>query len=249
MRTPDDLQRFIDENGIEAQLLRDIGDTPTVPAAAAALKVEPDRILKTLLFLAQKPGERDAPPSAFVVISHGERRVEPDPFARRPVYCRSYWYISGMEWPRAGHSSGRAEIRLNCNAKMTGTPMRTPDDLQRFIDENGIEAQLLRDIGDTPTVPAAAAALKVEPDRILKTLLFLAQKPGERDAPPSAFVVISHGERRVEKRPLADLHGVGIKRIKLAPPDVVLQLLGYPAAYAAPSAPIHRYRPAPPAFT
>ena len=112
--------------------------------------------------------------------------------------------------------------------------MRTPDDLQRFIDENGIEAQLLRDIGDTPTVPAAAAALKVEPDRILKTLLFLAQKPGERDAPPSAFVVISHGERRVEKRPLADLHGVGIKRIKLAPPDVVLQLLGYPAGGVPP---------------
>ena len=36
--------------------------------------------------------------------------------------------------------------------------MRTPDDLQRFIDEKGIEAQLLREIGDTPTVPAAAAS-------------------------------------------------------------------------------------------
>ncbi len=112
--------------------------------------------------------------------------------------------------------------------------MRTPDDLQRFIDENGIEAQLLREIGDTPTVPAAAAALGVETDRILKTLLFLAQKPGDRSAPPAPFVVISHGERRVEKRPLADLHGVGIKRIKLASPDVVLQLLGYPAGGVPP---------------
>ena len=112
--------------------------------------------------------------------------------------------------------------------------MRTPDDLQQYIDENGIEARILREIGDTPTVPAAAAALGVEPDRILKTLLFLAQKPGERDAPPAPFVVISHGERRVEKRPLADLHGVGIKRIKLAPPDVVLQLLGYPAGGVPP---------------
>ena len=112
--------------------------------------------------------------------------------------------------------------------------MRTPDDLQRFIDENGIEAQLLREIGDTPTVPAAAAALGVEPDRILKTLLFLAQRPGDRNAPPAPFVVISHGERRVEKRPLADLHGVGIKRIKLASPDVVLQMLGYPAGGVPP---------------
>ena len=112
--------------------------------------------------------------------------------------------------------------------------MRTPDDLQQFIDENEIDAQLLRELGDTPTVPAAAAALNVEADRILKTLLFLAQKPGERDAPPTPFIVISHGERRVEKRPLADLHGVGIKRIKLAPPDVVLQLLGYPAGGVPP---------------
>ena len=119
-------------------------------------------------------------------------------------------------------------------AYMMGIPMRTPDDLQQFIDQNDISAQLLRDIGDTPTVPAAAAALKVEPDRILKTLLFLAQKPAQQDAPPTPFVVISHGERRVGKRPLADLYDVGIKRIKLAPPDVVLQLLGYPAGGVPP---------------
>ena len=36
---------------------------------------------------------------------------------------------------------------------------------------------------------------------------------------------------------LADLHGVGIKRIKLAPPDVVLQLLGYPAGGVPPIRP------------
>ncbi|MXY94218.1 MAG: YbaK/EbsC family protein [Caldilineaceae bacterium SB0670_bin_27] len=130
--------------------------------------------------------------------------------------------------------TGTFQPSNRCTAKMTGNPMRTPDDLQRFIDENGIEAQLLREIGDTPTVPAAAAALGVEPDRILKTLLFLAQKPGDREAPPAPFVVISHGERRVEKRPLADLHGVGIKRIKLASPDVVLQMLGYPAGGVPP---------------
>lgn len=112
--------------------------------------------------------------------------------------------------------------------------MYTPDDLQRFIDENGIEARLLRGIGDTPTVPAAAAALNVEAERILKTLLFLARRPGEPDAAPTPFVVISHGERRVEKRPLADLHGVGIKRIRLASPDVVLEMLGYPAGGVPP---------------
>lgn len=112
--------------------------------------------------------------------------------------------------------------------------MRTPDDLQNFIDAHGIDARLLRDIGDTPTVPAAAQALGVEPDRILKTLLFLAQKPGEPGAEPDPFVVISHGERRVQKRPLADRSGVGVKRIKLARPDIVLRLLGYPAGGVPP---------------
>lgn len=112
--------------------------------------------------------------------------------------------------------------------------MNTPDDLQTFLSENRIDAELLRDIGDTPTVPAAAEALGVEPDRIIKTLLFLVQKPGEPDAPPAPVVVISHGERRVEKRPLAELYGVGKKRIKLAPADVVLALLGYPAGGVPP---------------
>ena len=113
--------------------------------------------------------------------------------------------------------------------------MRTPDDLQRFIDENGIDAQLLREIGDTPTVPAAAAALGVEPDRILKTLLFLAQRnPGNRmhRRPRSSSSATANAAWRNAR--WQTLRGVGIKRIKLAPPDVVLQLLGYPAGGVPP---------------
>jgi prolyl-tRNA editing enzyme YbaK/EbsC (Cys-tRNA(Pro) deacylase) len=68
----------------------------------------------------------------------------------------------------------------------------TPADLQRFVEENGITARLIAELGDTPTVPAAAAALGVSPDAIVKTLLFLVNNPAQKDAPPEAVVVISN---------------------------------------------------------
>jgi hypothetical protein len=37
----------------------------------------------------------------------------------------------------------------------------TPADLLRFVEQNCIQAELLPDLGHTPTVPAAAAALGV----------------------------------------------------------------------------------------
>lgn len=107
-----------------------------------------------------------------------------------------------------------------------------PADLTRFIAEESIQARLIADIGDTPTVPAAAAALGVRAEQIIKTLLFLIETP---DAPEGTPVVaISNGESRVEKRPLADRYGVGKKRVKLASPGVVLELLGYPAGGVPP---------------
>lgn len=110
-----------------------------------------------------------------------------------------------------------------------------PADLQSHIDTQAITARLVSDLGDTPTVPAAAAALGVETDQIIKTLLFLVEKrdpAGNKTTAP--VVVISNGESRVDKRPLADHFGVGKKRIKLAPADVVLDLLGYPAGGVPP---------------
>lgn len=110
--------------------------------------------------------------------------------------------------------------------------LRTVADLQRFIDAHAIQAELLRDIGHTPTVPAAALALGVTPDQIIKTLLFLIEQPGQDAATP--VVVISHGERRVDKGVLAAHFGVGKKRVTLAPAEVVLATLGYPAGGVPP---------------
>lgn len=112
------------------------------------------------------------------------------------------------------------------------TQLRTPADLQRFLDEHAIRAELLPDIGHTPTVPAAAMALGVETAQIVKTLLFLVERPGE--GTPSPVVVISHGERRIDKTKVAERFGVGKKRVTLAPANVVAATLGYPAGGVPP---------------
>ncbi len=112
-----------------------------------------------------------------------------------------------------------------------------PADLQAYIERNGIAAKLVSGLGDTPTVPAAAAALGVGPDQIIKTLLFLVETPiapGEAAPPPRPVVVISYGQQRVDKARLAAHWGVGKKRVNLAPADVVLELLGYPAGGVPP---------------
>ena len=77
----------------------------------------------------------------------------------------------------------------------------TPADLQRYINQHRIIAALLPSIGDTPTVAAAACALGVTTDEIIKTLIFFVR--GE----PCA--VITNGLASVPTRPLADHFGVG----------------------------------------
>jgi len=112
----------------------------------------------------------------------------------------------------------------------------TTTDVQAFITEQGVNAHLIADVGHTPTVPAAAEALGVHPDQIVKTLLFLVRTGADLDSAITPVVVISNGTNRVDKRSLAAHFGVGNKRVKLAAPDVVLEVLGYPAGGVPPFA-------------
>ena len=104
--------------------------------------------------------------------------------------------------------------------------MRTPTDLANFIARSGIAAELVPMDVETPTVPAAAAALGVAPPQIIKSLLFLV-----RDAP---VLVIACGDATVDRRVLGDRFGVGKKQIKLAGADEVLAILGYPVGGVPP---------------
>jgi prolyl-tRNA editing enzyme YbaK/EbsC (Cys-tRNA(Pro) deacylase) len=118
----------------------------------------------------------------------------------------------------------------------------TPDDLQAYIEAHGIVARLVRHLGDTSTVPLAAAALGVETERIIKSLLLLVKLPGCGDSPrggaeylsPQPVLVISNGERRVDYRAIGARFGVSRKKVEFAPADVVLTLFGYPAGGVPP---------------
>jgi len=106
-------------------------------------------------------------------------------------------------------------------------PLLTPDDLARFIAEHGIDAQIVPVEAETPTVPAAAAALGVQTAQIIKTLLFLV-----RDLNP--VVMIASGDTIVDRRALADRYGVGKKQVKLADPQTVARITGYPVGGVPP---------------
>jgi prolyl-tRNA editing enzyme YbaK/EbsC (Cys-tRNA(Pro) deacylase) len=101
-----------------------------------------------------------------------------------------------------------------------------PADLDRFIREHGIAATIVPMLVETPTVPAAAQALGVEPAQIIKTLVFVV-----RDAP---VVVIACGDIVVDRRPVADRYGVGKKQVKLADRQTVLEVTGYEAGGVPP---------------
>jgi len=103
----------------------------------------------------------------------------------------------------------------------------TPDDLELFIAEHGIDAQIVPVEVETPTVPAAAAALGVQTAQIIKTLLFLI-----RDLNP--FFMIASGDTIVDRRALADRYGVGKKQVRLADPQTVARITGYPVGGVPP---------------
>ena len=112
-------------------------------------------------------------------------------------------------------------------------PTLTPDDLETYIISEGISARLLRDVGDTSTVPLAAAALGVQAQQIIKSLLFLVRLP-DRPAAPQPVLVIAGGRQRVDYRAIAAHFGVSRKRVRLASAKEVLDVLGYPAGGVPP---------------
>lgn len=97
--------------------------------------------------------------------------------------------------------------------------MLTSSDLQRFIDQNHILAEILPMEEDTPSVPDAARALNVKEDQIIKSLVFLV------DGQPT--LVIANGTRKVDERLVARHFGVGRKRAKMARPEQALEITGY----------------------
>jgi prolyl-tRNA editing enzyme YbaK/EbsC (Cys-tRNA(Pro) deacylase) len=104
--------------------------------------------------------------------------------------------------------------------------MLEPSDLLKFMEENGIEGEMVHLDMPTPTVETAAQAVGTHPDQIVKSVLFTV-----RD---DRVLAIACGTQLIENRIIAGLFGVGRKRVKLANAEIVLDSTGYPVGTVPP---------------
>jgi Cys-tRNA(Pro) deacylase len=98
--------------------------------------------------------------------------------------------------------------------------------LAAFIDRHGLAAQLVRLATETPTVEAAAQALGVDTDEIIKSLVFVAAG--------TPVVVVASGTRPVPSQRLAAHLGLEPSEVSLASPDRVQEATGYPVGAVPP---------------
>ena len=106
--------------------------------------------------------------------------------------------------------TGRAPLP---KANKWTTPF-TPDDLEAYLIENGIEAEVIRLDAPTPTVETAAEVVGVSPDQIVKSLLFLIEE--------HPVLVIASGLGRIDRRLLAKHFGISRRKTHFADADTVL---------------------------
>ena len=119
--------------------------------------------------------------------------------------------------------STRADAETRDHAVTQSDPV--PAHLVAYIDEHGIDAEILVPGVPMPTVPLAAAAIGVSESAILKSLVFA--------APDGQLVLaIAAGPARIDRHRLAEV--VALPKLKLADPSVVQEATGFPAGGVAP---------------
>jgi Cys-tRNA(Pro) deacylase len=101
----------------------------------------------------------------------------------------------------------------------------TPGALLSALQAIGVDAELIESSLPMPTVPAAAQAIGVHDEQILKTLLF-------QDRAGKLVRVVASGPDRINRRLLAE--SAGIASPSLADPATVLEITGWPAGGVAP---------------
>lgn len=103
-----------------------------------------------------------------------------------------------------------------------------------YLAEHGLPGELVHLATHTPTVEDAARAVGTTVDRIIKSVLFLA------DGVP--VLVIANGTARVDAKRVADYLHVPRKRVKLADAAAVLDITGFPVGTVPPFGHPHRLR-------
>ena len=92
-------------------------------------------------------------------------------------------------------------------------------ELLAFMRSMGIQGELLQLDQPTPTVEAAAQVVNASPEQIIKSILFMVDE--------QPVLAIACGLSTIGRRAIADLYNVGKKRVKLAAPELVLEISGY----------------------
>lgn len=133
------------------------------------------------------------------------------------TYIAAVILVMGAEFAAAWTHTRRERNR---------STVRNDKDLARWIAENGVAAEVVCLPVETPTVEAAAAAVNVPPEVILKSLVFLAGG--------QPYLVIANGLTKVDRGKLSVHWGLGKKRVKLASTEKVLELTGYPVGAVPP---------------
>jgi prolyl-tRNA editing enzyme YbaK/EbsC (Cys-tRNA(Pro) deacylase) len=107
-----------------------------------------------------------------------------------------------------------------------GLTMRNSADLEAYVLRLGLEAEIVRLTVETRTVEAAAEALRVTPDLIIKSLVF------ESGGVP--IVVVAGGTRPVQRKHLAAHLRIDVSSMRLASPHLVRASTGYPVGAVPP---------------
>lgn len=92
-------------------------------------------------------------------------------------------------------------------------------DVRVYVERHQLDARVFTLDTPTPTVERSAEALGTRPERIIKSLIFMAQ--GE------PHVVIAAGLARIDEKKLRDALGVSRKQLRLAKPSEALAVSGY----------------------
>jgi Cys-tRNA(Pro)/Cys-tRNA(Cys) deacylase len=106
-----------------------------------------------------------------------------------------------------------------------GGAAHAPLDLARELATLGLDAEIVAPGVPMPTVDAAATAMRVAPERIFKSVLF-------QSTDGACVMAVASGRGRIDAKRLASL--AGTTRLRLAPPEVVLAVTGYPAGGTPP---------------
>lgn len=102
----------------------------------------------------------------------------------------------------------------------------TPDDLEAYLTEHGIEAEVIQLDAPTPTVEAAAEVVGVSPDQIVKSLLFLIEE--------HPVLVVASGLGRIDRPKLAKHFEISRRKTHFADAETVLALTGFPIGAVPP---------------